>query len=60
MSQIYGCFYRRMCKSGDPPGYVAALDVGTTTIRCQIINSLTETVGAAYSAVSKVLFINKV
>lgn len=42
-----------MCKSGDTPEYVAALDIGTTTVRCQIINSVTETVGAAFSAVSK-------
>uniref|UniRef100_A0AAU8HQE8 Glycerol kinase 5 n=1 Tax=Glenea cantor TaxID=983541 RepID=A0AAU8HQE8_9CUCU len=40
-----------MYKSGDTPDYVAALDIGTTTIRCQIINSRTETVGVAYSAV---------
>lgn len=32
--------------------YVAALDVGTTTIRCQIIDSKAQVVGASSAKVS--------
>nr|CAH7718869.1 unnamed protein product [Callosobruchus chinensis] len=37
---------------GDCGGYVAALDVGTTTVRCHILNSLAETIGAAHKKVT--------
>lgn len=33
--------------------YIAGLDIGTTTIRCHIINSAAETVGRASTTVSK-------
>ncbi|XP_015836816.1 putative glycerol kinase 5 isoform X2 [Tribolium castaneum] len=33
--------------------YVASLDIGTTTIRCTILNSLAQTVGSARSTVSR-------
>ncbi|RZC37760.1 glycerol kinase 5, partial [Asbolus verrucosus] len=32
--------------------YIASLDVGTTTIRCQIINSLTQIIGSSQTTVS--------
>lgn len=35
-------------------GFVAALDVGTTTLRCQIINSAAETVSTACVQVSAI------
>lgn len=33
-------------------GYIAALDIGTTTIRCQILNHQAKCVGASFDTVS--------
>ncbi|CAH1966817.1 unnamed protein product [Acanthoscelides obtectus] len=41
---------------GDCGGsFIAALDVGTTTVRCQIFNSSADTVGAAQKQLLKYL-----
>lgn len=37
---------------GDSLGYIAALDIGTTTIRCQILNHQAKCVGASFDTVS--------
>ncbi|XP_030756934.1 putative glycerol kinase 5 [Sitophilus oryzae] len=37
--------------SGDSTGYIAALDIGTTTLRCQIIDKNGDCIGSAFNKV---------
>lgn len=39
----------------EKPQYIAALDIGTTTIRCIIFNHLCQIIGSSYTNVGKEL-----
>lgn len=41
---------------GDSLGYIASLDVGTTVLRCEIIDSQAKSIGIAYSNVRNMAF----